>query len=160
VAQKLKESIEQRSKRRKKKETLARGRHMRKGEKPCLVIDGTPIKDKFLIWINGKKVALPAKSFKYLVKLAWAVFKNKEGWIHKNDLEPGENQTRYLHRLKKQITPYLEPNQTLMENNRLGCYRLSIPVAGIKINAALLTNSPDSEISRMAEELLRQSSPG
>ncbi len=160
VAQKLKESIEQRSERRKKKEILTARRQMRKGEKPCLVIDGTPIKDKFLIWINGKKVALPAKSFKYLVKLAWAAFKNKEGWIHKNDLEPGENQTRYLHRLRKQITPYLEPNQTLMENNRLGCYRLSIPVAGIKINAALLTNSPDSEISRMAEELLRQSSPG
>ena len=159
VAQKLKESIEQRSEGRKRKETLTAKRQMRKGEGPCLIIDGTPIKDKFLVWINGKKVTLPAKSFKYLVKLAWAAFKNKEGWIHKNDLEPGENQTRYLHRLRKQITPYLEPNQTLMENNRLGCYRLSVSVAGIKINAALLTNSPDSEISTMAEELLRQTSP-
>lgn len=159
VAQKLKESMEQRSGGRKKKETLARGRQMRKGEEPYLVIDGTPIKDKFLIWINGKKVTLPAKSFKYLVKLAWATFKNKQGWIHKNDLEPGDNQTRYLHRLKKQITPYLEPNQTLMENNRLGCYRLSVPASGIKINTGLLTNSPDSEISGMAEELLQHTSP-
>jgi len=87
------------------------------------------------------------------VKLAWAVFKNEGGWIHRNDFEPGENQTRYLHRLKKQIKPNLEPGQSFIENNRLGCYRLNVPKDKIRINAPALLKNPDIEIKKMAEEL-------
>ncbi|MCK4225181.1 MAG: DEAD/DEAH box helicase [candidate division Zixibacteria bacterium] len=118
-----------------------------------LMIDGTPVKDKFLILANGRKITLPAKSFKYLVKLAWAHFKNEDGWIHKNDFEPGENQTRYLHRLKKQIMPNLVAGQSFIENNRLGCYRLNVSKDKIRINAPALLKNPDIEIKKMAEEL-------
>ena|GEM_PF-3457104 len=124
-------------------------------EEISLMIDGTPVKDKFLVLVNGRKINLPAKSFKYLVKLTWAAFKNEGGWIHKNDLEPGENQTRYLHRLKKQIKPNLDPGQSFVENNRLGCYRLNVPKDKIRINAPVLMKNPDIEIKGMAEEFVR-----
>jgi len=119
-----------------------------------LVIDGSAVKDKFLVLVNGKRVNLPAKSFKYLVKLTWALSHNQEGWIHKNDFEPGENQTRYLHRLKNQIKPFLEPAQALFENNRLGSYRLSIPKQKIKLNQDMLLKNPDAEIKKMVQELV------
>ena len=118
-----------------------------------LVIDGSAVKDKFLVLFNGRRVNLPAKSFKYLVKLTWALFKNDGGWIHKNDFEPGENQTRYLHRLKNQIKPCLDPGQTLFENNRLGSYRLTIPKQSIKVNKDTLLKNSDTEIKKMGEEL-------
>jgi len=119
-----------------------------------LVIDGSAVKDKFLVLVNGKRVNLPAKSFKYLVKLTWALFKNEGGWIHKDDFEPGENQARYLHRLKNQIKSNLNPGQTLFENNRLGSYRLSIPKQSIKLNRDALFKNPDAEIKKIAEELI------
>jgi helicase len=129
-----------------------------------LVIDGSAVKDKFLVLVNGKRVNLPAKSFKYLVKLTWALFsakggsasggQNEGGWIHKTDFEPGENQTRYLHRLKNQIKPCLDSGQTLFENNRLGSYRLTIPKQRIKLNQDALLKNPDVEIKKMAEEMV------
>lgn len=120
-----------------------------------LVIDGSAVKDKFLVLANGKRVNLPAKSFKYLVKLIWALFKNDGGWIHKNDFEPGENQTRYLHRLKNQIKSCLDLSQTLFENNRLGSYRLTIPKQRIELNQDALLKNPDAEIKKMAEEMTK-----
>jgi helicase len=118
-----------------------------------LVIDGTAVKDKFLVLVNGKRANLPAKSFKYLVKLSWALFRNDGGWIHKNDFEPGENQTRYLHRLKNQVKACLDSGQTLFENNRLGSYRLTIPKQRIKLNQDALLRNQDTEIKKMVEEL-------
>ncbi len=160
VAQKLKEKVAEKSKpSRRQKRSDPKNIHLwQKVKDPSedelqLIIDGTPVKDKFLILVNGRKINLPAKSFKYLVKLVWAAFQNDGGWIHKNDFEPGENQTRYLHRLKKQILPSLIPGQSFMENNRLGGYRLSFPKDKISINSTLLLKNPDMEIKKMAEEL-------
>jgi hypothetical protein len=120
-----------------------------------LWIDGTGVKDRFLVLVNGKRVNLPAKSFKYLIKLTWALFRNDGGWIHKNDFEPGENQTRYLHRLKNQIKPCLDSGQTLFENNRLGSYRLTIPKQRIKLNQDVLLKNPDAEIKKLGEEMVK-----
>ncbi len=148
-----KEKIDERSKRPKRKESFVHQVGTLKGEEISLVIDGTPVKDKFLVLVNGRKINLSAKSFKYLVKLAWATFKNEEGWIHKNDFEPGDNQTRYLHRLKKQILPSLDTGQSFIENNRLGCYRLNVSKDKIRINPPAFLKNPDIEIKKMAEEL-------
>ncbi|KPL05472.1 MAG: hypothetical protein AMJ73_00755 [candidate division Zixibacteria bacterium SM1_73] len=122
-----------------------------------LVIDGSAVKDKFSVLVNGKRVNLPAKSFKYLIKLTWALFKNEGGWIHKDDFEPGENQARYLHRLKNQIKPSLNQGQALFENNRLGSYRLTIPKKNIELNKDALLKNTDVEIGKMAEGLVIES---
>jgi replicative superfamily II helicase len=154
AAQSLKERIEEGPRKHKSKVTPGLKNKRTRGDIPVLLLDGTPVRDRFLVMVNGKKVALPAKSFKYLVKLVWAACKNEDGWIHKNDFEPGENQTRYLHRLKKQIKPYLDPAQALLENNRLGSYRLGVSKDKIKINASSLLKNPDIEMKKMAEELV------
>lgn len=154
IAKNLKERLERRPGPKKRPKPTATVIRPEGENKLSLLIEGTPVKDRFLVVVNGRKLSLPAKSFKYLVKMAWAIFKNEDGWIHKNDFEPGENQTRYLHRLKKQILPFLESDQTLMENNRLGGYRLCIPKDRIRINAPALIRNPDTEIKSMAEQLV------
>ncbi len=162
VAERLKEKIVKGSRFKvqgsRKNIELRVGKEKKDGIK--LVIDGSAVKDKFLVLVNGRGVNLPAKSFKYLVKLTWALFKNDGGWIHRNDFEPGENQTRYLHRLKNQVKPGLNPGQTIFENNRLGSYRLSIPKQSIKLNKDALLKNPDTEIKKMAEELVSGSVNG
>jgi len=155
VVENLKKGIDETSKSSKKSKVPLHKVLVPQKEGLSLVIDGTPVKDKFLVLVNGRKTNLPAKSFKYLLKLAWAAFKNEGGWIHKNDFEPGENQTRYLHRLRKQIKPNLDPGQSFVENNRLGCYRMNVPKDKIRINPPPLMNNPDTEIKSTAEELVR-----
>jgi hypothetical protein len=154
VARRLKEAVEQRPKPSKKREALAGKSRGARTEEMSLVIDGSPVKDRFLILVNGRKTILPAKSFKYLVKLTWATFRNEDGWIHKDDLEPGDNQTRYVYRLRKQIKPSLDPSQFMIENNRLGSYRLSVPKHKITVNPSTLGKNPDAEIKDMARQLL------
>ncbi len=158
IAVNLKQAASQRHKLKKPGRVAKSRRQLRPTEEPSLVIDGTPVKDRFLVMVNGKRLSLPAKSFKYLVKLACAAFESQDGWVHKSDLEPGENQTRYLHRLKKQIAAGLPADQSLIENNRLGCYRLTIPKDRIRMNRPALAKNPDKEIQDMAQSL--EVSPG
>ncbi len=153
IAVSLRQAAAQRHKR-KKRSPVAISRSQPPGARePSLLIDGTPVKDRFLVVVNGRKLSLPAKSFKYLVKLAWAALSTEDGWVHKSDFEPGENQTRYLHRLKKQIAGGVPPDQCLIENNRLGSYRLAIPKHGIRMSRAALARNPDKEIRDVAENL-------
>jgi helicase len=154
VARRLKEAVEKGPKRSKKKKTLSSKIRSAKAAEITLVIDGTPVKDKLRVVVNGRRVILPAKSFKYLLKLTWGVFENEEGWIHKEDLEPGDNQTRYLYRLRKQLRPALVAGQSIIENNRLGSYRLTIPRHQITVNSSVLMKNPDAEIAAIAGELL------
>jgi hypothetical protein len=156
VARRLKEAAEQKPRRSKNKGTLTGRIRSAKADEMTLVIDGTPVKDKFMVLLNGKKTILPAKSFKYLVKLAWAALKKEDGWIHKEDLEPGDNQTKYMYRLRKQLQPALGAGQSIIENNRLGSYRLSIPKQNITLDSSVLTKNPDAEIVAIAGELLER----
>jgi helicase len=153
IAMNLKQAVSQRRRLREPPKVAKSRRQLRPAEEPSLVIDGTPVKDRFLVMVNGKRLSLPAKSFKYLVKLAWAALDNQDAWVHKSDFEPGENQTRYLHRLKKQIAAGLSADQSFIENNRLGCYRLTIPKDRIRMNRILLAKNPDKEIQDIAQSL-------
>jgi helicase len=126
-----------------------------------LILDGTQIKDRFLVEVNGKNITLPAKSFKYLFKLTWAKFKKEDGWLHKLDLEEGDNQAKYLYRLKKQLCECLKMHSHIlrnadgswMENNRVGSYRLIVPKNKIQFNFKTLKKNPDWEIREMAAAL-------
>ncbi|KPL00296.1 MAG: hypothetical protein AMJ90_08450 [candidate division Zixibacteria bacterium SM23_73_2] len=149
VAQNLKETLSRKSQKKKKPQVK---RYEPEKELICLVMDGQQEKGRFLIILNGKEIYLPAKSFSYLFKLAWAKKKTEDGWMHKMDLEPGENQAKYLYRLKNQIKSSGEFTQELIENNRTGSYRLDIPPEKIKFDLDNLKKIFDSEIKKMISE--------
>jgi helicase len=115
-----------------------------------LVLDGTLIKGKYAVLIDKKKLLLSHKSFKYLFKLACSVFKKEGGWIHKLDLEEGENQGKYIYRLKKELSL---SDGKLIENNRIGYYRLNLKKEKIQLNKKLLENFEDYEIRELSKEI-------
>jgi hypothetical protein len=120
---------------------------------PSIDIEGTPIRERFLIRINGRPISLTLKSFKYLVSLAWSRLTKDHGWLYKEELEQGFNQARYLYRLRQEIGRDFLPEWPLYENNRSGYYRLVAERDKIKINVAALSENPDYEIRKMAADL-------
>ncbi len=113
---------------------------------PQILFEGTPVRDRFLILLDGQRITLSAKSFGYLVKLAWATFAKEGGWLHKLDLESGDNQAKYIYRLKRELSPFLNKEKILIQNNRLGFYRLNIPKGKIEFNFKNLNQHPDADL--------------
>ena len=109
-------------------------------------IDGSYEADRYLVRINGLPVRLTGKSFKYLTKLAWSRLKDASGWIFKEDIEVGFNQARYLYRMKNEISAGFQSDWPVVENNRLGYYRLHIEPDKIKLNVDNLKSHPDYEL--------------
>jgi len=129
------------------------------GFRPALLeLDGSYQGERYLVRIDGFPIRLTGKSFKYLVKLAYARLSpaaGGEGWAYKDDIEVGFNQARYLYRLKQEINAGAggkHPWQ-IFENNRLGYYRLDIEPAKISLNLENLKSHPDYELRHIAEEL-------
>ncbi|UCD64051.1 MAG: DEAD/DEAH box helicase [Candidatus Zixiibacteriota bacterium] len=109
-------------------------------------IDGTYERERYLVRINGFPVRLTGKSFKYFAKLAWSRLNRDSGWIYKEDIEVGFNQARYLYRMKGEITGSLNLSWPVVENNRLGYYRLNAEPSRITINVENLRRHPDYEV--------------
>jgi replicative superfamily II helicase len=116
-------------------------------------IDGTPVRERFQIHINGQPINLTGKSFKYLLRLVWSRLTKDNGWLYKEDLEKGFNQARYLYRLRQEIGRNFMPDWPLYENNRSGYYRLAVGPDKLKVNIDALKEIPDYEIQQMALDL-------
>jgi len=110
-------------------------------------VDGSSEGERYLVRINGFPVRLTGKSFKYFVKLAWSRLNRDSGWIYKEDIEIGFNQARYLYRMKNEIGESLNFAWPIIENNRLGYYRLNADPSRIHINLDNLKKHPDYEVS-------------
>jgi len=125
---------------------------LRRGAQPQLVeIDGSFEGDRFLVRIDGYPVKLTGKSFKYLTKLAWSRVNRDAGWVYKEDIEIGFNQARYLYRMKNEINAAFRSEWPVVENNRLGYYRLQLDPSRIRINADNLAQHPDYEVRSLFE---------
>ncbi|MBD3232299.1 MAG: DEAD/DEAH box helicase [candidate division Zixibacteria bacterium] len=86
---------------------------------------------KSRVEINGKHILITFKSYQYLTRLAESLIKTEDGWIHRLDLEDGDNQWSYLHRLRKEIESVISPSASIIENDRQGNYKLNASPEGI-----------------------------
>jgi len=116
------------------------------GKPESIEIDGSYERERYLVRINGFPVRLTGKSFKYFTKLAWSRMHRDSGWIYKEDIEVGFNQARYLYRMKGEICAGLNVSWPVIENNRLGYYRLNADPCHIRINVQNLKSHPDYEV--------------
>lgn len=121
------------------------------GQPRLVEIDGRFESDRYLVKIDGFPVRLTGKSFKYLTKLAWSRLNRESGWVYKEDIEVGFNQARYLYRMKNEIHAGVSGNWSVVENNRLGYYRLDIDPDSIRFNLANLKDHPDYELRSIFE---------
>jgi helicase len=120
--------------------------------KLSICIEGRPVKNRYSVIINNQSLTLPAKSFMLLTKLAVALVNNPDGWVHKDQLESGFNQSRYISRLKKELLPYLPEGYNLIENNRLGGYRLNLTKENLKVEWGNLEKVEDEEVRSLSQK--------
>jgi len=120
------------------------------GQPESVEVDGECYKERFLIRINGFPVRLTGKSFKYFTRLAWSRLHSESGWVYKEDLESGFNQARYLYRMKNEIAAAFTSSWAVIENNRLGYYRLDIDPSRIDIDLDNIKDHPDYEVNSLA----------
>jgi hypothetical protein len=121
--------------------------------KISLRLTGTMTRDRFRVMFRERPFLLTAKSFKYLFKLAAQRRLDGDGWIDKEQLEPGFNQARYLYNLKKELGNSVVNGQDLIENDRRGGYRLSLAADEIAFDLSSLSSLDDFEIAELSRRL-------
>lgn len=111
---------------------------------------------RFSVMIGDKLIYLSAKSFIYLARLAAArcgrIRADKAGWIWREDLEPGVNQSRYLWRLSMELRQQGSNFGRLIQNNRRGSYRLAVEPTEIEFNDIHLAKFPSHEVRSLVAE--------
>jgi len=118
-----------------------------------LNLSGAPCHDRLTIELAGRPLTLRLKSFKYLLALASARLLTPppgDGWIAKTDIEPGENQIKYLYQLRRELAQGGHNNTTLIENDGNGHYRLALPPQAIRVDLSRLLEHPDWDIRARA----------
>lgn len=113
---------------------------------PRLVVDGVRKGERREIRWGGRRIALTPKCFKFLAKLAVARAAQPNRWVTRDELERGENQARYLHRLKGELESQCADIPTLWENNRRGGYRLQLEPSRLVIDWNALMDFDDFDL--------------
>jgi hypothetical protein len=120
---------------------------------PTMVeINGCYERERYLVRLDGHPFRLTGKSFRYLTMLAFRRLTDANGWIYKDEIEPGFNQARYLYRLKQEIQSGGSA-WSVFENNRLGYYRLDLEPSRLRVNFDQLKRHPDYQLRKLADEL-------
>ena len=90
--------------------------------------------ERRLVAWGPQRALLTPKCFKFLSKLAVAAVADPGRWIKRDELERGENQARYLYRLKGELEAQCGSVPELWENNRRGAYRMTLHPDRIQID--------------------------
>lgn len=104
---------------------------------------------RYTVRVEGRPVFLTAKSFTYLARLAAAQCGRlgRGGWISKDDIEPGLNQSRYLYRLKRELMAQgCEALAQCIQGNCRGHYRLDMDAQSIGFSRDELSKFPAQEV--------------
>jgi hypothetical protein len=113
---------------------------------PVLRLLGTPQGERRLVQWCDRPIALTPKCFKFLAKLAVSKAAQPQRWVTRDELERGENQARYLYRLKGEIESQCGDLPALWENNRRGGYRLTLPPDRVIVSWQTLENYDDYDL--------------
>lgn len=117
-----------------------------------LIIEGKPDRERFTVIADGIRLSLRLKSFNYLVTLAVRCLTDGAGWVYKGDLEPRDSGTamRYVYRLRFELKEATGNDTIMIENNKLGYYRLQCDTAPV-----LAVEDIDAIPDHTVRELLR-----
>lgn len=107
-------------------------------------------KVRYGIRINGEPVYLRGKSFKYLFMLAAARHLNTGGWIDKRDIEPGDNQIKYIYQLRQEVGPMV-PVKINLEKS--GHYRLAESVGVVGFDFGMVEAFFDYDVVQVCKRL-------
>lgn len=113
---------------------------------PVLHIVGTLQGERRLIAWGSQCAYLTPKCFKFLAKLAVAAAAEPGRWVKREELERGDNQARYLYRLRGELDAQCANLPELWENNRRGSYRLTLVPERVQLDWDGLLGNDDWDL--------------
>jgi hypothetical protein len=113
---------------------------------PILHLLGTRCGERHEIRWGDNQIYLTPKCFKFLAKMGVVAAVQPDRWIRREELERGENQARYLYRLKHELESQCAELPVLWENNRRGAYRLTLPAHRVSVNWSSFDDSDDYDL--------------
>ena len=120
---------------------------------PTLKLRGLLTGERVRIFFNESEIELTPKSFNYLYKLGVARFLKPEGWMSKEEIEPGFNQAKNIYRVKQELKRFATGLEDMIENNKSGFYRLKLRPEQIKIDVASMESYSDYELAELTRRL-------
>ena len=120
---------------------------------PTLKLRGLLTGERVRIFFNESEIELTPKSFNYLYKLGAARFLKPEGWMSKEEIEPGFNQAKNIYRVKQELKRFATGLEDMIENNKSGFYRLKLRPEQIKIDVASMESYSDYELAELTRRL-------
>jgi helicase len=109
--------------------------------------------DRVYFNFKNKEIDITAKSYNYLFKLTAARLLNPDGWLAKDEIEPGFNQAKNIYRVKQELKRFATGLEQRIENNGAGYYRINLSPEQIKIDFDSMKSFCDLELAELARRL-------
>ncbi|MCK4858473.1 MAG: DEAD/DEAH box helicase [candidate division Zixibacteria bacterium] len=120
---------------------------------PQLKLWGCERGNRVVINYNNTEIDITPKSFNYLFKLTAARLLSIDGWLSKEEIEPGFNQAKNIYRIKQELKRYATGLERCIENNKAGRYRINLQPAQIRIDYESMDSFADRELAELARRL-------
>ncbi len=110
--------------------------------------------NRSLIKVNDAVIGITNRAFDLLVQLAVTLKKDGQGWVHKEEFEFNNSPSQNVSRLRGELRNHtLKRDGSIIENDRSGSYRLSIPPENVTFNKENLLNHWDAVVRNWAKKL-------
>jgi replicative superfamily II helicase len=109
--------------------------------------------NRVVLQFGGSEIEISPKSFNYLFKLAAARFLKPEGWLDKEEIEPGFNQAKNIYRVKQELKRSRTGLEQRIENNKSGLYRINLSPEQIAIDFDSMADCSDLELAALARRV-------
>ena len=120
---------------------------------PMLRLRGSLQGDRVPIRYADEEIDLTPKSFSYLFKLsAWRLLR-PDGWVNKDEIEPGFNQAKNIYRVKQELKRFATGLEKLIENDKSGSYRINLQPEQIRIDYDSMESFCDMELLNLSRRL-------
>jgi len=113
--------------------------------------------DRVYFNFKNTEIDITPKSYNYLYKLTVARFLKPEGWLSKDDIEPGFNQAKNIYRVKQELKRFATGLEQRIENNGSGFYRINLSPEQIKIDFDSMKSFCDLELAELTKQVEGQS---
>jgi len=112
--------------------------------------DGTPMKRRTLLTVNGLRQDVPNKTFAFLLRMALQLKADGVGWVRRDAF--GENAQQALSHVRAHTRPLVaEAEADVIENDGYGSYRLSVPPSKVTFDWDNIRKHWDAQISSLAD---------
>lgn len=117
-------------------------------------ITGRIFKGRTQVAVNGYMARLTNKSLELLLLLGVALKKDGTGWVDREMIGDSQSATQKISRLRAEIGPYtLKRDGTIIENDRAGRYRLSIPPKNLRFELETLKKHESSVVRDLVKAI-------